>query len=184
MRRIEKNNKGYSLVELIIVIAIISVIGLMSMLSIVMIFNANGRTCANDIVGAISECKIMTMTKGQGSVRLLIYRDGANGNIYSELQTKDATTGDWVTGNNGREKLGAKKCTVGTADGLNDIPESKATAWRICFDRSTGAFKYAASAGDDENTTYGLESIYVQGGKKRYQIKFEKLTGKQAIESY
>lgn len=184
MRRIEKDNKGYSLVELIIVVAIISIIGMMSMLSIVMIFSANGRTCANDIVGAISECKIMTMTKGQGNVRLLIYRDGANGNIYSELQTKDSTSGDWVTGNNGREKLGAKKCIVGTADGLNDIPESKDTAWRICFDRSTGAFVYASSAGDDENTTFGLESIYVQGGKKRYHIKLEKLTGKQAIESY
>ncbi|MCH5263501.1 MAG: prepilin-type N-terminal cleavage/methylation domain-containing protein [Lachnospiraceae bacterium] len=184
MRRIEKDNRGYSLVELIIVIAIIAAIGLVATLSAILIFNANGKTCANDIVGAISECKIMTMTKGQGSVQLLIYRDGANGNIYSELQIKDSTTGDWVTANGGPEKLGAKKCTVGTADGLNDLPESRDTAWRICFDRSTGAFKYAASAGDDENTTYGLGDIYVQGGNRRYHIKLEKLTGKQTIEKY
>lgn len=184
MRRTEKDNRGYSLVEVIIVIAIIAAIGLVTTLSVVLIFNANGKTCANDIVGAISECKIMTMTKGQGSVQLLIYRDGANGNIYSELQIKDSTTGDWVTANGGPEKLGAKKCTVGTADGLNDLPESSDTAWRICFDRSTGAFKYAASAGDDENTTYGLEKIYVQGGNRRYCIKLEKLTGKQTIEKY
>lgn len=184
MRRMEKDNRGYSLVELIIVIAIISIVGLVSMWSIVLIFNANGRTCANDIVGAISECKIMTMSKGQGNVRLLIYRDGANGDIYGEVQMWDSTTGKWATNNGEREKLGAKKCTVGTADGLDDLPESKDTAWRICFDRSTGAFKYAASAGDDENTTYGLEKIYVQGGNRRYCIKLEKLTGKQTIESY
>lgn len=184
MRRMEKDNRGYSLVELIIVIAIIAAIGFVAMLSVVLIFNANGRTCANDIVGAISECKIMTMTKGQGNVQLIIYRDGANGNIYSELQMKDSTTGDWVASNGGPEKLGAKRCTVGTADGLNDLPESRDAAWRICFDRSTGAFKYAASAGDTENTTYGLENIYVQGGNRRYIIKLEKLTGKQRIEKY
>lgn len=177
MRRIEKNNKGYSLVEVIIVVAIIAAIGLTAMLSVSLIFNANARTCANDIVGAISECKIMTMTKGQGNVRLLLYRDGENGNIFYELQTKDASSG-WPTDHGGAEKVGTRKCMVGSSDGANNLPDSPDTAWEIYFDRSTGALYTGTST---EIVDHG---IYVVGGNRRYHIKIEKLTGKQTLEKY
>ena len=74
MGRIKKDNRGYSLVELIIVVAIIAVVATTAVLSIGLIFSANAKTCANDIMSAISECKITTMSYGRGNVRLLIYR--------------------------------------------------------------------------------------------------------------
>ena len=168
MRRLEKDNKGYSLVELIIVVAIIAVIGLGATWSIILVFSANAKTCSNDIVNAISECKIMTMTKGYGNVRLIIYRDGEGGTIYSELQTRETSSSAWVTGNDGREKIGASRCSVGTADGADDIPTGEATAWEFYFDRSSGKLM-------DETT---VNEIHVLGGRKNYLIKIETLTGK------
>ena len=172
MHGLEKNNKGYSLVELIIVIAIISVIGLGATFSIILIFSANSRTCANDIVGAISECKIMTMTKGQGNVRVIMYRDGEGGAIYSELQTRETPTSAWETGRDGKEKIGANRCSVGTAETSDDIPTSRDTAWEFYFDRSTGKLM-------DETT---VNTIHVLGGRKHYLIQIERLTGKVTKE--
>ena len=176
MRGLEKNNKGYSLVELIIVIAIIAVIGLGATWSIILVFSANAKTCANDLVSAISECKIMTMTKGQGNVRLILYRDGENGAIYSKLQTKESPSAGWEDSKDGREKIGASKCTVTRIedDGVTEtsIPTSEGAAWEIYFDRSSGKL-------EDTST---VNNIHVLGGRKSYRVKIEKLTGKVTKE--
>lgn len=176
MRGMRKNNKGYSLVELIVVIAIISVVGLGAVWSAILVFSANARTCANDIVGAISECKVMTMSKGQGNVRVIIYRS-ANGNIYSELQMRESSSGPWNAVREA-EKIGAKKCSVGTTNGADDLPD-KANAWEIYFDRSLGSFLYSIDPGKP-NTS--VREIYVQGGRKNYCITLEELTGKTILE--
>lgn len=172
MRGLEKNNKGYSLVELIIVVAIIAVIGLGATWSFILVLSANSKTCANDIVNAISECKIMTMTKGQGNVRVIIYRDGENGAIYSELQTRETSVSAWETGNNRKEKIGANRCSVGTHATSDDIPTSRDTAWEFYFDRSTGRLM-------DETS---VDTIHVLSGRKHYLIQIERLTGKVTKE--
>lgn len=177
MHGLEKNNKGYSLVELIIVVAIIAVIGLGATWSIILVLSANAKTCANDIVSAISECKIMTMTKGQGEVRLIIYRDGESGTIYSVLQTKDKSSSDWLPRvEDGRQKIGASRCTVTRieSDGVTEtpIPTSAGNAWEIYFDRSSGKLE----------TTSTVDKIHVLGGRKSYRIGIERLTGKVTKE--
>lgn len=176
MRGMRKNNKGYSLVELIVVIAIISVVGLGALWSIIMVFSANAKTCANDIVGAISECKVTTMSKGQGNVRVIIYRS-ANGNVCAELQMRETSTSAWEAVRDA-EKIGAKKCSVGTTDGADDLPD-RANAWEFYFDRSSGSFLYSTDSGKP-NTS--VTEIYVQGGRKNYRIKLEELTGKTILE--
>lgn len=179
MRGFKKNNKGYSLVELIVVIAIIAVIGTGVAMSFILVFSANAKTCANDIVNAISECKVMTMTKGKGNVRVIIYRDGENGTIYSELQTRETSSDDWETGHDGREKIGASRCTVTAkrADGSEeDIPTSKDSAWAFYFDRSSGKLLTEGS------TVTSVTEIHVLGGSKHYVVKIEKLTGKISKE--
>lgn len=183
MRRMEKNNSGFSIVELIIVIAIIAAVVTTAALSVGLVFSANARTCANDIMGAISECKIATMSGGRGNVRLLLYRD-VSGNIFSELQTRESASADWVTGNDGAEKIGARRCMVGSSDGGDDLPQKSGTAvptleagmWEIYFDRSSGSFLYEGA------TTTSVNEIYVQGGTKNYCIHLEKLTGKATLE--
>lgn len=174
MRGIKKDNRGYSLVEMIIVVAIIAVVGLGATWSIILVFSGNAKACANAMVNSISECKIMTMTKGQGNVRVIIYR-GSNGKIYSELQTRESVSSGWVTGKDGAEKIGANRCSVGTTDGGDDIPD-RDNAWEIYFDRSSGSFLYSADA------YTSVTEIYVQGGRKNYCITLQKLTGKTILE--
>lgn len=176
MRRLSKNNKGYSLVEMIIVVAIIAVIGLGATWSIILVLSGNAKTCAHSIMNAISECKIMTMSKGQGNVRLLLYRDD-DGNIYSELQMRETTSAAWETSYNGLEKIGAKRCSVGSSDGADDLP-NKANPWEIYFDRSSGSFLYDA----DKGGVTSVEHIYVMGGRRNYHITLQRLTGKQILE--
>lgn len=176
MRRLSKNNKGYSLVELIIVIAIIAVVGLGAAWSIILVLSGNAKTCTHSIMNAISECKIMTMSKGQGNVQLLLYRDD-DGNVYSEIQMRESKTSAWETAYNGLEKIGAKRCSIGSTKDADDLP-GKANPWVICFDRSTGAFLYDAAKGG----VTSIENIYVMGGRRNYHIKLEKLTGKQILE--
>ena len=53
----EKDNKGYSLVELIIVIAIMALLTGTAFFSINMIFGAGAKACANDIKEALAENK-------------------------------------------------------------------------------------------------------------------------------
>lgn len=176
MRRIDKSNSGFSIVELIIVIAIIAAIIATAALSVNLVFNANARTCANDIMGAISECKIATMSGGRGNVRLLLYRD-ANGNVYSEMQTRETESSGWVTGNDGAEKIGARRCMVGTMNGADDLPQ-RDNAWEIYFNRSSGSFLENFSGG----TATNVWEIYVRGGSRNYHIHLEKLTGKVTLE--
>lgn len=170
MRRLSKNNKGYSLVELIIVIAIIAVVGLGATWSIILVLSGNAKTCTHSIMNAISECKIATMSKGKGNVQLLLYRDD-DGNVCSEIQERETETSGWVTSYNGFEKIGAKRCSVGSSKDANDLPD-KANAWVIRFDRSSGSLL------SDTN----IYDIYVMGGNRNYHIKLEKLTGKQMLE--
>lgn len=185
MRRMEKNNSGFSIVELIIVIAIIAAVVTMAALSIGLVFSANARTCANDIMGAIAECKIATMSAGQGNVRLLLYRDDT-GTIFSELQTRESATADW-TAVNGAEKIGARRCMVGTADGADDLPQKSGSGvptlesgmWEIGFERSSGSFSTVEIYDD---TGAQVWDFYVRGGSKNYQIHLEKLTGKVTKE--
>ena len=175
MRRMEKNNSGFSIVELIIVIAIIAAVLTTAALSVGLVFSANARTCTNDIIGAISECKIATMSAGRGNVRLLLYRDDT-GTVFSELQTLEA--GSWTTGNNGAEKIGARRCMVGSTDGGDDLPQ-RDNAWEIYFNRSSGSFLESLDSGA---TATNVWEIYVRGGSKNYHIHLERLTGKTTME--
>lgn len=169
MRRMEKDNSGFSIVELIIVIAIIAAVVTTAALSVGLVFSANARTCANDIMGAIAECKIATMSAGQGNVRLLIYRD-SNGDIFSELQTRESASASW-TAENGAEKIGARRCLISTTNGGTEVLESG--TWEIIFDRSSGSF--ASTTIDGVSPVW---DVYVSGGSKNYLIHLEKLTGK------
>ncbi len=169
MDRIEKDNRGYSLVELIIVIAVIAALATTLALSVSLIFSANAKTCANDIMSAISECKITTMSYGQGNVRLLLYR-GDNGNIYSRLQTRDSAGSSWENGGEEAEKIGARRCSVTDGAG-NELPDESG-AWEIYFDRSSGSFT-------DQTT---ISELHIEGGSRHYRIQLEKLTGRASLE--
>lgn len=166
--------------ELIIIIAIIAALTTTLVLSFSLVYGANAKTCANDIMNAISECKVTTMSYGQGNVRLLLFR-GDDGNIYSALQTRNQVGDPWEYKNERPEKIGASRCAV-TDDAGTELPEKTlgdasltadtSGAWEIYFDRSSGSFLAGTTVYD----------LHVKGGSRHYQIHMEKLTGKSMLE--
>lgn len=176
-----KNNQGLTLVELILAAAILSIVAAAAAISVNLIFGADAKSCANGIVSVLAECQMVTMSKEQGNVRLVLYR-GSDGSLYSELQTREAEDALWTADQEDVCKIGAGRCSVGSTDGGNDLPDQAYSlgaaltdgSWEIYFDRSTGSFT-------DETT---VSDIYVCGGGKRYHIHLEKLTGKPVVEPY
>lgn len=176
-----KRNQGFTFVELILVIAILSVVAAVAILSVNLIYEADAKACANGIVSALSECQMVTMSKDQGNVRLVFYRD-SDGSLYSELQTKESEDALWTVERESARRIGAERCSVGSTDGGDDLPNRTDALsfdladglWEIYYDRSTGSLT--------DDTT--VSDIYICGGGRNYHIHLEKLTGKPVVEQY
>lgn len=170
---IDKDNSGYSIVELIIVIAIMAIVMGSVFLSVILIFSANAKTCANDIQRSIADCKVTTMGKSEAYMEL--WRD-ADGNIYTQMHVWDSSTGAFDAQD--RQKVGTKKVYVGyVKEGEADTDAVELLAGgskvKIQFDRASGSF--------DEVSYQNCAKIIVQGGSKNYAIELVRLTGKSSV---
>lgn len=162
------DNKGYSLLELIIVFAIIAVLMASVFYSIILVFSANAKSCANNIQRAIGDCKVTTMGKADAYMEL--YRDDSG--VYTRMHI---TESDGTVTDEEPEKVGTNRVNVGyTPKGGTETELTPGTSIEIRFDRSSGGFKARAGG-----TLY--DEIYVRGGSKNYSIKMIELTGKSEV---
>lgn len=172
-KKSEKNNSGFSLVELIIVIAIVAALITTVFLSVSMVFSANAKACSNDLQRAIADCKVTTM--GKARAWLVIYR-GSNNRVYSQMHIMEQVEGEEIGTladiPQEPQKLGGNRVVVTYTDSAGvdqgDLPETGIT---IEFDRSSGSFKDGTP-----------QSIDVIGGNRHYHLVFVKLTGKVSVE--
>lgn len=165
------NNKGYSLIELVIVLAIIAVIMSAVFYSVILIFSANAKSTANDIQRAIGDCKVATM--GRASAYMELYRDAGNENVYTRMYVMDSS-GTYVPSE--PQKVGPRRVTVAYQPKGSSRTELLAgDSIEIWFDRATGGFQ-----ADVSGNLY--EIIYVEGGSKKYNIILTKLTGKSEVK--
>lgn len=173
-RKSEKNNSGFSLVELIIVIAIIAALIGTVILSVSMVFSANAKACSNDLQRAVADCKVTTMGKAQAW--LIVYR-GENDCIYSQLhimeQKEGGEAGELQEVKEDPQKIGGKRVSVTYTDASGtpelELPTGADAGIRIEFDRSSGSFKEAP------------QQMQIQGGNRDYKLDFIRLTGKIAV---
>ncbi len=175
-----KDNRGYSIVEMVIVIAIIAIIISTVFYTVIIVFSANAKSCANDIQRAIGDCKVTTM--GKSAAYMELYRD-TDQNIYTRMYVWDKSAnggaGDYVPSE--PQKVGTSRVYVaykrkGDAAGTETELLSGAAPIEICFDRANGGFKE-----DRSGNLY--EIIYVKGGSKSYEIALTKLTGKSEVQA-
>lgn len=165
-----KNNKGYSLVELIIVVAIMAILTGVCFFSVAMIFNAGAKTCANNIKEAIAENKVTAMGKSEAMIK--IYKDASDGCIYSQQWVK--TGGVWDGGE--PEQIGNSRVYVAyVPEGGSETELTSGASIEICFDRGSGSFRE-----NDAGVVYS--EILVQAGRRKYHLTLTKLTGKVSIE--
>ena len=163
----KKNNKGFSLVELIVIIAILAVLMGAVITYIGSLGTAQAKKCANGINSGFSQTKVCAMSRSSASMIVYCNDEGAF------LKTIQGST-DRV------EKIGTAGTvveyrTVRDSNSFVPVGETEATGVKIEFDRASGACK-KMSSGD---YCYGFK---VTCGKTTYIVSIEPLTGRAMIQ--
>ena len=123
------NNKGFTLVELIVVIAILGVLAGTMSYSVNQIFSNRIRKFANEYDTMLTRCRVETLCGSPAPTTVKLWLD-ADGHYYAALYQNGAETE--------REKLGDSNvtCTY-TAGGVSGTID--ASGLDLAFNRSTGA---------------------------------------------
>ena len=174
-----KDNKGFSLVELIIVIAVIGIAAGMLVGSNGFSVSQATSSLADSIKIAVGEARIKAM--GKQETVLLITKDATDGKYYKQLISK--VNDSVVPGE--REVIGKAypdvKFSVGGA--VTNLDSSNYIL--IGFDRTTGKLKSVNidinGDGMDE-TSVMCTNINVSGGARSINVKIVPATGKVSID--
>lgn len=177
----KKDNRGYSLVELIVVIVILALLSGTALFSISIIFGASAKACANGIKEALAETKVTAM--GKSEARLQISRSGEDDCIYVTQQIKNVNDTDWKgskvdeKGDAVTEKIGNSRVSVTykkEGEALQELKQGESIY--LSFDRGNGSFS------NKSEDCILCEEIYVRGGSRSYKLTLTELTGKVTIE--
>lgn len=172
------NNRGVSLVELVVIIAIMAVLstGLISMIGLL-----NGRAareCAQDTLSSLSKVRVLTLSKSTGAPESGL---SADADVYLEIRPDDAGRILILQVNKNRDgetivdqiSVSAPNVDIRAVVGGSEVNLTGATI-KIAYDRATGAFlKYSDDA-------YMTSITFEQG--KTYTIKLTPATGKAELE--
>lgn len=167
------NNKGLSLVEVIIVVCIMTVLTAMVSIGVGSVMTKPADECAEKIVSSINGARVSAM--GKKSYDVVIKQDSSGAEIFIEL-------------NGNSKKIGRKgitiTCTKKKKDGTGatsfDLSTKKSIT--LSFDRSTGGFKPVKVGTDPADADVFLTEIVVSMGSRSKTIQLIPITGKVKID--
>ncbi len=142
-------NKGFTLVEILVVVAIISIAGAIVWMSINSIFGFEAKQCAKYLFGAMEKTKVEQMTKTEDSW-LHLYRlgDGVYLDIYESGVKLDNEFED------GNKIASSKVYITYTVTDVAGALELDKNGIVLAFNRSDGSFRTGGEAWDLQEPGY------------------------------
>lgn len=163
------NNKGFSLVELIIVVAIISLFTGIAGYGISLSSGKAADECAQKLASSIQRARTSSMGKNETKIEISKDEDGVWAQETVTLADKD-TGGAGADVPQEKVKVGAKNLNVK----FNGSVLSEGDVVKLEFDRSSGALK-------GYDSTAELLFVISKASKER-KVKIVPLTGKVTVE--
>ena len=188
----KKDNKGFSLVELIIVIAVIGILGTMFIAGTGYVASSAARSLANSVKTGIGETRIKTMGKQE---TVFYFYKATDGKYYKQYLVKNDD--GWMEPEPA-ELIGKHHPVVRYSEDGSTYTDMNAgdTGLLISFNRTNGKEKALSINGEYKNDGTGAlvagtgenlnsiecRSIVITGGGATCNIKIEPATGKVTFE--
>ena len=183
----KKDNRGVTLVELVIAIAIMGILVGFFVVGTGYINNSVAKGAANSIKTGIGQTRVKTM--GQKETYLYIYKDGQS--YMMETVNKGSKTGDPITTEK-KEKIAKSKATVSfkinknTGGSIGPTTIDGSNYLLIGFNRENGKLDLSGETLNFDGTSKTVTSatdessivINVVSGPYDYEIKVHAATGK------
>lgn len=190
MRDGREDNRGFSLVELVIVIAIMAIMSAFIFIGSALLAGQYARECASDISTALSKEKNYALTRSATIdcyMELVYDTDGYYVRYYqprNAIVKGDTPSDDWVLAD--EEKVGKSNVNVLCSfDGSSDVSVGTGQSVKFVYDRISGAFKETVVSDGVSPGVGGVSStpctrITVSGGRT-YYIDIYYDTGKHVL---
>lgn len=173
--RMKMDNRGLSLVEIVIVVAIMSVLTGVMAVGVSMALSKPADECAEKIVSTLNGARITTM--GKQEITMTFYQNDTG--VYMLQSIKDASgTTDRIS------KIGQKGVTVKyKLEGDADYTTLNSTGIKLSFKRSTGGFNNVFTPGSpDTDTGKHCVGMEISKGDRVKVIEIAYLTGKVTLK--
>lgn len=174
----QRNNKGFSLVELILVMAILAILTVVTYNNISYLSYANAKSCSQKINSTLERGRQFAMSK-KDTPSYFLYK--YNDSIYYKIAATDTITVDANGVKLGNEELNLYYTT------LNDTSEIKINngdCMKIEFKKSSGGLKPLPKINPlDADNFYDAIVLKNTDGVTRYIIHIISITGKHYVES-
>lgn len=167
------NNKGLSLVEMIIVIAIISIFTVMFSMGVGVLTSKPADECAEKFASTLRNVRVSTM--GKKSTQVVLKQESVGAPIYM-IEIVNGSTKTPV-------RVGEKNITctflVSGDTTPKDLSSYGSSGIQLSFDRTTGGFNEVDVGG---GTMKYINTFYFEKGTKKAEVSLAHLTGKVTVK--
>ena len=188
----KEKNKGYTLVELVVVVSIMAILLTIIVPNVSIIWSFRAKRAANSIAAALDKTKVEAMNRLVGEMKLEKRSDGYYITYYLDRGKRAADISEEDSEQIGPSRLRISYTTDSEDGVVHELQEGESLI--LTYDRDTGAFRpiqsdvvtqsqvneYLENNQDIafHNTEYYCTSIIVSGGARSRVITLVKDTGK------